>query len=177
MEIRVADIMSTKIISVNPEDSVLEAVKKMIASKIGNVLVISKNKIKGILTEKDLITKIISKNLLPEKFKVKQLMTKKVITAKKEMTIQDAARLMINKGIHRLPVTTKGNLIGIITANDLLRVQPGLIDVLIEKYKYLPSFTEHCVSGICEKCNSYSNNLIRINGSLICPKCKNHQKS
>jgi len=173
MEIRVADVMTTKIIQVRPDSLVIDAVNKMIKAGIGNVLILSNGKLKGILTEKDILTKIVSKGIDPKKCKVSSVMTKKVITARPSMTIQEAARKMINEGIRRIPVIDKGKLIGIITSNDLLRVQPGLIDILIEKYKYsMPHFADTGKRGICENCNAYSNNLIRINGIMVCPKCK-----
>ena len=62
LDVPVIDIMTTKLVFVKPADTVLEAVKKMVEAGIGNVLVISSGKLLGIVTEKDVITKLVLKN-------------------------------------------------------------------------------------------------------------------
>jgi len=173
MDIPVVDVMTTNIVYVKPTDSVLTAVKKMIKVGIGNVLVINEGRLEGLITEKDIITKVVALNVNPEKVKAGEIMTRKVITAKPSMNIQQAARKMIKEGIRRIPIKDKGKIIGVITNTDILRIEPALIDILIERIKYNnPRFSESVSGGVCEVCNSYNARLIRVNGSMVCSKCK-----
>ncbi|MFA5406058.1 MAG: CBS domain-containing protein [Candidatus Nanoarchaeia archaeon] len=172
MRILVVDVMTAKIVCAKPIDSVLEAVKKMIKVGIGNVLVVDNGKLKGIITEKDILTKVVALNKKPESFKVSDIMTAKLVTIKPLTDIQEAARLMIDKGIRRIPVVDRGKIIGVITSSDLLRVNPALIGILSERFKYdNPCFDGESI-GVCEICNIHDRNLVQVNGRLVCVKCK-----
>jgi signal-transduction protein with cAMP-binding, CBS, and nucleotidyltransferase domain len=77
---------------------------------------------------------------------------------------------MIKQGIRRIPIKDKDRIVGVVTDTDILRVEPGLIDVLVERLKYdVPGLKN---GGVCEECNSYARRLIRVNGMLVCQKCK-----
>jgi len=172
MQVPVIDVMSAKIVSVKPSVSVLEAVKKMISAGLGNVLVMVGDELRGILTEKDVIAKVVAKGLDPAVVKVSKVMTSKVVTIRPSLNLQEAARKMTGKGIRRLPVVSKGKVIGVLTMNDVLRVQPGLVDVLSERLKYSQPKFDGSRVGVCEVCNSFSKRLIRVNGRLVCSNCK-----
>ncbi|MBD3312004.1 CBS domain-containing protein [archaeon] len=170
MEIPVMDVMTTKIVSVKPEVTVIDAVNKMIKQGLGNVLVIDKKGVlKGIVTEKDIIIKVVAKNLDPKEIKISEVMTKNVITTKPTATIQEVTRSMIDKGIRRMPVKKKGEIIGIVTDSDILQVEPGLIDLLVEKINTDPSLSK---GGICDVCNSFSRELSVVDKMMVCNKCK-----
>ena len=140
--------MSKRVITVDPETEIKDAVKIMAENNISGLVVVERGKIVGILSESDILK--VLKSSFPEikttnvtltllllikkglefykqaksiaKLKVKDLMTKNVISIKPDNTIEEAATIMCEKDIRRLPVVDEdGNLIGIISRTDILK--------------------------------------------------------
>lgn len=111
---KVSEIMN-KAFVVDEGISVKEAAKLMSSKGIGSLIVMNKDKMVGIVTEKD-VTKNVSR--LGEK--VGGIMSQNLITIGKNESIDDAAELMRKHKIKRLPVVSKGELVGIVTATDLI---------------------------------------------------------
>ncbi len=169
-DLRAMDAMTTKLVTVSPKETVLSAVKKMIDAGVGNILVVDKDGLVGIVTEKDIISKIVAINQRPEKVLVSKVMTRKVVTSTPNTSLQSIAREMIKSNIRRMPIIKSKKLVGIVTDKDLLRIAPGLLDVLVEKLKIeRESISES--AGFCENCNAYSRSLVRKEGNLLCPNC------
>ena len=94
----------------------LKSAAKMMSDKnIGSLLIVKDGKIKGIITERDILKNISKLNL-----KVSLVMSKKVITIEAEEKIEEAIRVMSENKIKRLPVMKDGKLAGIITATDII---------------------------------------------------------
>ena len=114
-------IMTKKIVICSPDDSIMEAAKKMKNKTISSVVVVQGKKPVGIVTERDFTKKVVSANLDTKKHKVKEIMTKPVISIPPETNIYYANEYMQKKGFRRFPVANKkGELVGIITQRDLL---------------------------------------------------------
>lgn len=136
------DIMTKKPVTISPDSTILEAVRRMLKRNVGSLLVVVEDKLRGIITEKDILTKVIAKNKDPKDTTVSEVMTRKLITISPEEDLYNIAKIMNEKGIRRLPVVKGRTLIGLITEKDLLAVQPSLIDVLIEKIRvYKPGLS------------------------------------
>lgn len=118
---KVSDMMMTKVKTVEPNDTIKKTVKIMSAGKIGGIIVVSKGKIVGIFTERDVLRKVVAKGLDVNKTKIKSVMTKRVFTVEKDADIIEAINLMVEKNIKKLPVVHEGKMVGIITATDILR--------------------------------------------------------
>ncbi len=117
---RVKYLMSSPVITISPTATVFEAVKTMAEKRIGSLVVVEGEEIKGIFTERDLISRVIAKELDLKKTTVEEVMTKApLVTITPDADVAEAALLMIKKKIRRLPVVENGKLIGIITAADL----------------------------------------------------------
>lgn len=103
--------------------NVKDAAKIMNKHRIGSLIVVNehKEKVAGIITERDILEKVTANNKLPSKVKVEDIMTKKVLTISPESMIDDAVYLMIQHKIKKLPVVEHGELKGIITSSDLIR--------------------------------------------------------
>ena len=115
----VLDIMSRTLISVKPENTIQEASEVMEKNKVGAVLVMKGDVLSGILTEKDII-KAISKST-PYSTNVKKIMTEEIISIGPNATVREAARIMLNKNVRRIPIVSEGKCIGIVTMNDVVR--------------------------------------------------------
>ena len=87
---------------------------------IGGVLVVEGKKVIGIITERDLLTRLLARNRKPQKIPCKDIMSKPVTRIDAGASVGDAIRIMERKGIKKLPVEKNGNLVGIITAMDVL---------------------------------------------------------
>jgi CBS domain-containing protein len=121
--LKVGDIMSRKVITTTPETPMMQAAKTMGEKHIGSLIVVKYKTPVAIVTERDLLTKVLACNLDLKKTLVGQVMSYPLIKICPPFTIREAARTMINKK-GRLVVYVCGKLAGIITASDLIRDMP-----------------------------------------------------
>jgi len=121
--LKVGDIMSRKVITTTPETTMIQAAKAMGEKHIGSLIVIKYKTPVAIVTERDLLSKVLACNLDLKKTLVGQVMSYPLIKICPTFEIREAARTMINKK-GRLVVYECGKLAGIITASDLIRDLP-----------------------------------------------------
>ncbi len=178
-KISVKDSMVTNVITVEPSVTVSQAAKTMINKDIGGLVVLKDEKPVGIITEKD-FTKIIAEEEDPHKLKIKEVMTKPLITISPQAGLVDAAKLMTSSHVRKLPVLENDKLVGIITAEDIVRVAPGEIELLLElasiKSGSSRSVESDSTEGECEVCGNYSDSLYNIGGAYICPECREQRE-
>lgn len=171
------DVMTRKVQSVKPDATLKECAEVMAKTDIGSVLIIDGEKLAGIITEKDIVRKVVSKGKNPLTMKVKEIMVKKLITGSPDDDIHDAMDTMSQNSIRHMPVLEKGKLIGIVTMKDIIRVEPELFNLVVEKMdvqeeQKKPIFKISSSEGVCEICGEYSDKIRVIKGSLVCPRCK-----
>ncbi|MEM7825359.1 MAG: CBS domain-containing protein [Candidatus Aenigmatarchaeota archaeon] len=141
--LKVKDVMSKKIITISPEQTIAELVKILIESKISGMPVVKEGKIVGIITEADILDFVGKKNLLAidgnvlkEKgmTKVKEIMKRVVIVANEEDGLDRAVLLMTLYKVRRLPVVDKkNNIVGIISRDDIIRSIAKMMSAVPEK--------------------------------------------
>ncbi len=117
----VSDIMSSPVITIDVVTSVKEATRSMIDNKIGSILVTKQGKPLGIVTERDLIERIVEPSRDPSKTKIKEIMSAPLITISKETGILVAMRKMREYEISRLVVMDDDTLLGILSEKDIVR--------------------------------------------------------
>jgi CBS domain-containing protein len=115
------------VITVKKEATVEDAVKLMNKHEIGCLVVVENGKPVGIITERDLLKRVLPKSEELGNMKVMEIMSKPLISVEPKVQIEEAAKLMFQKKIKKLPVVEGGNLVGLVSLTDLLRVQPQLI--------------------------------------------------
>jgi signal-transduction protein with cAMP-binding, CBS, and nucleotidyltransferase domain len=115
----VKDIMKP-VVNIAPTGTVLEAANLMKESERGSLLVLDGKTTTGIITERDLVTRVIAKNL-PDTTPVSKVMSSPLITINANTTPKEAARIMCEHRIRRLPVIEGGTVAGIVVASDVLR--------------------------------------------------------
>ena len=174
----VKDVMSSPVVTMNENEASNKAAVVMDKSDLGSIIVTNKagNSI-GIITERDLVSRVLAKNLKPDTVKAKEIMTTPLVTIEPDATITEAARRMNRLDIRRLGVIYKGNLVGIISSKDILGVMPELIETIqersrIEDANRTEETEETPVSGYCDRCNVYSESLKERNGQNICDECR-----
>jgi len=173
--VKVRDIMKRQVITVDADISINDVAKIMTNNRIGSVIVMNKLRPVGIVTDDDIVS-VIAKGKNPRKVKVKDLpQTKKFVTALPTEDILKITKRMIKSGVKRLPVLHAGKLVGIISDKEILLTAPELIDVISEKLKMRVSMVakpESTISGICESCESYSDELKNVGGRWLCEDCR-----
>ncbi len=117
----VNDVMSKNMLTVDKSVSLQEAAQKMSELNIGCVIVTDKNNPVGIVTERDFVTRIASEGR-PLFTEIIEVMSSPLITISPEETIWEASEMMKEKSIHKLPVKENGQIIGIITTTDIVKI-------------------------------------------------------
>ncbi len=128
----VRDVMTRGVKTIRPEDTVLEAVSKMNKFHIGSVVVTNDGRPIGIVTERDILVKVVEPCMDPASVRVKDVMTKPVITIEPDAPVEEAARMMARARIKKLPVVDGGRLLGILTTTDIVRASPTQLEILEE---------------------------------------------
>ena len=117
---KVKDIMTKDVVSICVSDSVFEAAELMGASQVGCLVVMDGEVPIGIVTERDMVRRVLAKRL-PLETKVLEIMSKSLVTVDPDASLKEAARLMSTNKIRRLPVVKQNRLVGIVVAADFVR--------------------------------------------------------
>jgi len=184
METRLAvrDVMTRTVVTATPDMSAAEAGKKMVENRVGNILIVEKGGPVGIVTESDMVAKVISKNVKPGSIKLEQLMSQPLITTKSSDDINDAVLVMAQKKIRRLPVIDDGALVGIITDADVIQASSEINQILdnliqMNRETVLDRRDVIVTQGECEECEEFSEDLRQEGGRLKCPRCRGSTSS
>ena len=119
--IRVGELISRRLIYIDSEDNVIKAAILMRENNISSLLVKHKGDFVSIVTEKDIINKVVAEELYPGDVKVGDIMSKDLFIVSKNESIEEAAKLMRKKGVRRLVVLEDERIVGIITETDIAK--------------------------------------------------------
>jgi len=125
---QVKDVMNTEVKTVGTNSTVQEAAEIMKKFRIGSLIVIEKEKMSGIITERDIMDKVVAEAADSSKVKVKDIMTTDVIMVSPERDLGEAAEIMVEKKIKKLPVLENKKLVGIVTAYDVCAAEPKMME-------------------------------------------------
>ena len=114
--------MSKPVKSITKDISVRKAVKIMDESNIGVLPVVDKDKPIGVITERDILRRVVAKGIDMDKKTAEDIMTKNPVTINHDVSILEATRLMSENNFRRLLVVENGKLVGIVTAKDVIEV-------------------------------------------------------
>jgi len=128
----VRDIMAKNIKTVKPDDSVHAAVLKMNKFGIGSVIVISSGRPVGIITETNIMRRVVEPRMDPATVWAKDIMTSPLVTIDQTAAVEEAAKIMVDKSISRLPVTNGDKLVGLISSTDIVKANPTQLGILDE---------------------------------------------
>ncbi len=179
--IKVGDLMTRNFIHASPDTNLKDCARIMVKKRVGSLIIKEDYKLKGILTEKDIIWAIVKKSKSDLKnIKAKALMRRKVVTIKPNADITDAMTKFRKKKIRKLPVVENGRLIGFLTTKDILRIDPGLFQMIAETIKIKEETAKLKRSdieaprkqGICEECGEYDI-LYHDEAQWLCERCYN----
>lgn len=173
MAVLVKDIMSIPI-TINPNKSIKAAGLLMKKSRIGSLIVTKNKRPIGILTDSDIIKKVVAKDIKSSTTKVKDIMSTPLVIVSPDKTMLDATRKMKKNNIKRLPVVSGGKLVGIVTLSDIAKTSPEMLDLLEYRLRMReapPEIKEEFTSGMCDSCGIYFEHLKNVNGRWLCGSC------
>lgn len=126
----VRDIMSKNVKVVRPDTTAQEVVATMSSFDISSIIVVQSERPVGIITLRDVLTKVVIQCLAPRALTARQIMSSPVITINESATVEEAARLMAQKKFKTLPVMDNGKLVGVLTFTDIVFEVPNMLSVL-----------------------------------------------
>jgi len=128
------------VFSISPDATVFEALKAMADTNTGALLVMSDDKVVGIVSERDCVRRVDLHGRNSKDTKVNEIMTSKVLYAQSDQTIEECVAVMIDKSIRHLPVFEGDELAGLISARDALKE-------MVDEQKFMISQLEHYITG------------------------------
>lgn len=137
MSLEVKDVMVKNVITVEAEATVIEVAKLMNKHEIGCLVVMKKGEPVGIITERDMLKRVLLKSKDPRKTKVGKMMSKPLVVGEPQTNIRDAVRLMVEGKIKRLPIVEDGHLLGLVTFTDIVRSS---------------AYFERIITSFCSRC-------------------------
>jgi len=117
----VQEVMTREVVTIESSKTILDAATIMTEKKVGGLVVVRDGDIVGIITERDILRRVVARRYDPEQVRIREVMSTPVISVTPDGPVSDAAKKMIENRIRRLPVIEGPKLVGIITSTDLAR--------------------------------------------------------
>jgi CBS domain-containing protein len=130
VSLKVEDVMVTEVVTIDENASVKEAAGIMNQFEIGSIIALRKGKAVGIITERDLLKRVIAESMDAEKTRVKDIMSSPLVVIAPGTEMEEAMRLMFEKKIKKLVVVDQKRLVGLVSLTDIARCQPAIIKLL-----------------------------------------------
>ncbi len=124
----IRDIMEGNVVTASPGDSVLSGLSKMIEKKVWSLLIERSGLPVGVVTERDILRRCISKRFSPETMKLEEIMSSPIVTIDQNSTLADAMRVIVDKSVRRLFVVDNGKIVGRVTQTGLFS---SLLDLMM----------------------------------------------
>jgi len=170
----VRDIMNSPVISASPQHTMKDIATKMKEERIGSIVIMENEKAVGIVTDWDIVSNAVVKDVKPSEVKASDIM-QTLHTIEGEEGVTEAARVLRQHNIKRLGVVYKNRLVGIISASDVIAVTPDLVDVISEKAAVMRGEIGRSagnISGYCDECGEWSDLLQFNEGTFMCEECR-----
>jgi CBS domain-containing protein len=171
--IRAIDIGGRRVITVKEGDSLMSAAKTMAKKRVGGIPVLSNDQLVGIITERDIINRVVAKGKDIQKLKVRDIMTSPIkVCAEKHDDLTHIAKKMVKHDVSRMPIVEDNKLLGFISNKDLARESPALINVLLEQLRVSDPGRSFDPSsfGECDSCGQPGQRDFKSN-KFLCEFC------
>lgn len=128
-DVPIRKLIHRDVITIAPDCGIDDAARLMKDENIGSLIVKDVDEMVGIITERDIVTKVVAEYRPVKAMKVKDVMSSPLITVPPDTSVCEAAKKMAMLEIRRLPVMDDGKLLGIVSETDVIRFSPDLIEV------------------------------------------------
>lgn len=122
---KVKDIMSTDVACIGIDDSIQKAAQLMKRYDVGSIPVCQQSEVVGILTDRDIALRSVAQGQNSDHQSVKNVMSSEIVVGEPDMNVHDAAQMMSQNQIRRLPIVNNGRLVGIVSLGDI-SLEPNL---------------------------------------------------
>jgi len=156
--------MKRDIVKLAPDDTVAKAAREMSGKDLGCAVIVEGSKPIGVVTERDIVKRVISKGKKPSEVKLESVMSSPVITIDYDSTILEASKVISEQNVRRLVVRKNEDIVGIVASVDLLSYAPEIFEERIVEMEIGP--------GVCEVCGQHFQSLNEVNGKYVCDNCK-----
>jgi CBS domain-containing protein len=131
--LKVSDLMSKNVVTIGADASVADAAKKMRDANVGSIVVLDHNEVKGIVTDRKIVTTVIAENKDPGREKIGNITSKGLVTCNENSDIHDALMTIAKNKIRRCPVINdKKELVGVVSIADIASEMRGCMDALFD---------------------------------------------
>ena len=173
--LKVKDVMSSPAVTIEYNKTIKDAAKLMTKYRKGFLVVTKRKKAIGVISDSDILKFVVAKDKKASKVKIKDIMSTPVVIVSPEDLITDAVRKMKKSNIHRLPVVSKGKVVGVISLTDIAHTSPEMLDLIEYRLRVMKEepfvIREETTVGICENCGNYSEKLVEKGGIWVCENC------
>lgn len=174
---KVRDIISSLVLwATRPEASVSEAARVMAEAEVGALAVVNEyGQLIGIITERDLITRVMVQGLNPDEVKVQEVMTSDVEVVEIDASTLTALEKMTRRNCRHLPVLDGGQVVSMLSAKDLLRAELKYREQMVSEVIGELVNSSHQEVRLIWQCQVCNHQLYLMDYPVECPKCKNEQ--
>ncbi len=130
LSLKVEDIMVKEVITIDESSTAKEAAEVMNKFEIGSLIAVKNRKAIGIVTERDLLKRIVAESKSSAKTRVRDVMSSPLVIVKPDTDLEEAVRMMFQMKIKKLPVVDGKRLVGLVSLTDIARFQPQMIKIL-----------------------------------------------
>jgi len=138
----IGSLMKTHMITVRPEDTVSEAARTMATGHVGAVLVVEGEVLKGVLSERDVVSRVVAEGLDPETTTVGEVATREVFAVDVDAHVRECAELIRSKGVRHLPVLQDDRPAGILSSRDFFGYVVEGLERVVDKVRYEQALAE-----------------------------------
>lgn len=130
---KVKDVMTKEIACVDGTSSIMDAARKMRDQNVGTVLIVDNNEVKGLLTDRAIVTRAVANHQDPKSVYVRDIMTKDLVGCREEEDVMNAVKIMGENKIRRMPVVNeKDQLVGVISMADIAQEMKPCLDSIFD---------------------------------------------
>jgi predicted transcriptional regulator len=129
-DLLVAHAMIKNVVTIEAGQNVLQAAALMGEKRVSSLPIVSKGKLIGIVTEKDMVLRVVARGLNGKKLLVEEIMSYPVAVTSPETQLEEATKLMLSKGVRKLPVVEDGHVVGILSLTDVAKAYPEVYSTL-----------------------------------------------
>lgn len=134
--------MSARQIIVAPDTNIKDCADLMKKERIGALIVKDGLQMVGIFTERDMVRRAMTQEKPPSEITAREVMTTDIVSVEPGSDIAEAIRLIKDYNVRHLPVINNGELVGVVTSKDILKLQPALFDIFAERLEQSESAHE-----------------------------------
>lgn len=133
---RIGSLMKTNMITAEAGETVAHAASAMARNGVGAVLVLDGGALRGILSERDVVERVVAQGRDPAATRVAEVATSDLITAEEDTNVRECAKLLREKGIRHLPVLRAGKSVGIVSSRDLFGFVVERLESVVDQSRY-----------------------------------------